>query len=101
MQRGLSEFYSELNYVGVSAATGEGFDEFFTDCVERQVEEYNTTYLEYLELQKTVVQKKREELIDERMKIFEDQRVVAGEPPKTSSSSSGSSSSSSGSSFNG
>ena len=49
----------------MSDSKQQGFEEFFMDCVENQVEEYNTVYLEYLELQRTVVVKKRQDLIDE------------------------------------
>lgn len=39
----LDEFYSQLDVVGVSAYTGEGFDEFM-DAVDNKVDEYNEYY---------------------------------------------------------
>lgn len=39
----LEEFYSQLDVVGVSSYTGEGFDEFL-DAVDNKVEEYNDYY---------------------------------------------------------
>lgn len=40
----LEEFYSQLDVVGCSAFTGEGFDDFM-DAVDKKVEEYNEYYL--------------------------------------------------------
>lgn len=40
----LDEFYNHLHKVGVSAATGEGVDEFW-DVVQQATEEYETGYL--------------------------------------------------------
>lgn len=40
----LDEFYNHLHKVGVSAATGEGVDEFW-DVVQQAAEEYETGYL--------------------------------------------------------
>ncbi|KAM9919576.1 hypothetical protein OXX59_007836 [Metschnikowia pulcherrima] len=40
----LEEFYSQLDVVGCSAYTGEGFDEFM-DAVDKKVDEYNEFYL--------------------------------------------------------
>ncbi|ODQ81839.1 hypothetical protein BABINDRAFT_6482 [Babjeviella inositovora NRRL Y-12698] len=39
----LEEFYSQLDVVGVSAYTGDGFDEFL-DAVDHKVDEYNEFY---------------------------------------------------------
>ena len=39
----LEEFYSNLDVVGVSSYTGNGFDEFM-DAVDNKVEEYNEFY---------------------------------------------------------
>lgn len=39
----LEEFYSQLDMVGVSSFTGEGFDEFLTS-VDKKVEEYESYY---------------------------------------------------------
>lgn len=39
----LEEFYSQLDVVGVSSYTGEGFDEFL-DAVDNKVDEYNKYY---------------------------------------------------------
>lgn len=39
----LEEFYSQLDVVGVSSFTGEGFDEFL-DAVDNKVEEYDKFY---------------------------------------------------------
>lgn len=39
----LEEFYNHLDVVGVSAYTGEGFDDFL-DAIDNKVEEYNRDY---------------------------------------------------------
>ena len=55
----LDEFYANLNSVGVSAATGEGLDEFF-EAVEAAKSEYYETY--YPELQA-----KRKKAVEEEL----------------------------------
>jgi GTPase SAR1 family protein len=52
----LNEFYSTLQSVGVSAATGEGMDDFFV-AVDRAVEEYTTEYLPEIESRKEELRK--------------------------------------------
>ncbi|KAK6201605.1 uncharacterized protein RJT21DRAFT_120665 [Scheffersomyces amazonensis] len=52
----LEEFYSQLDVVGVSAYTGEGFDEFL-DAIDNKVEEYN----EYYKAERDRILKKKEE----------------------------------------
>ena len=52
----LDEFYSQLDVVGVSAYTGEGFDEFM-DAVDSKVDEYN----EYYKAERDRILKQKEE----------------------------------------
>lgn len=52
----LEEFYSQLDVVGVSAYTGEGFDEFL-DAVDNKVDEYN----EYYKSERERILKQKEE----------------------------------------
>lgn len=54
----LEEFYSQLQVVGTSAYTGEGFDEFM-DMVDTKVEEYNEYYL--AERERVLKQKEEDE----------------------------------------
>lgn len=52
----LEEFYSQLDVVGVSAYTGDGFDEFM-DAVDNKVDEYN----EYYRAERERILKEKEE----------------------------------------
>ncbi|KAK6465935.1 hypothetical protein DFJ63DRAFT_282619 [Scheffersomyces coipomensis] len=52
----LEEFYSQLDVVGVSAYTGEGFDEFL-DAVDNKVDEFN----EYYKAERERILKKKED----------------------------------------
>lgn len=52
----LEEFYSQLDVVGVSSYTGEGFDEFL-NAVDNKVEEYN----EYYKAERERILKEKEE----------------------------------------
>lgn len=52
----LEEFYSNLDVVGCSAFSGEGFDEFL-DAVDNKVEEYN----EYYKAERERILKQKEE----------------------------------------
>ncbi|ABN67286.2 predicted protein [Scheffersomyces stipitis CBS 6054] len=52
----LEEFYSQLDVVGVSSYTGEGFDEFLS-AVDNKVDEYN----EYYKAERDRILKKKEE----------------------------------------
>lgn len=52
----LEEFYSNLDVVGVSSYTGQGFDEFM-DAVDNKVDEYN----EYYKAERERILKKKEE----------------------------------------
>lgn len=52
----LEEFYSQLDVVGVSAYTGDGFDEFM-DAVDNKVDEYN----EYYRAERDRILKEKEE----------------------------------------
>ena len=45
----LEEFYSQLDVVGVSSYTGEGFDEFLS-AVDNKVDEYNEYYLSLIHI---------------------------------------------------
>lgn len=59
----LEEFYSQLDIVGVSSFTGEGFDEFL-DAVDNKVTEYNEYYMaerERILKEKAEKEKKRKE----------------------------------------
>ena len=47
----LNEFYSTLNSVGISAATGEGMDGFF-DALDSAVETYSSEYLPEIQARK-------------------------------------------------
>jgi hypothetical protein len=49
----LEEFYTSLRHVGISAATGEGMDEFFT-AVQACADEYDSTYKPELDKRKKV-----------------------------------------------
>lgn len=52
----LEEFYSQLDVVGVSAYTGDGFDDFM-DAVDNKVDEYN----EYYRAERERILKEKEE----------------------------------------
>lgn len=52
----LEEFYSNLDVVGVSSYTGQGFDEFM-DAVDNKVDEYN----EFYKAERERILKKKEE----------------------------------------
>ncbi|SCU86794.1 LAFA_0E03092g1_1 [Lachancea sp. 'fantastica'] len=52
----LEEFYSQLDIVGVSSFTGDGFDEFLTS-VDKKVDEYET----YYKAEREAILKRKEE----------------------------------------
>ena len=76
----LDEFYSTLTHVGVSAATGEGVDEFWVG-VEKAAREFETGYLEDLkgkmeeqEVKKRVVHRESMRRLNRDLKQQQQQR---------------------------
>lgn len=55
----LEEFYSQLDVVGVSSFTGDGFDEFM-QCVDKKVDEYDQYYKQEREKALNLKKKKEE-----------------------------------------
>lgn len=80
----LEEFYNHLDVVGVSASTGEGFDEYL-ECLERKRTEYWNDYRPELEAMKEQRDKAKEEAkkdqFDKLMKDINDDKK-----PKTKTS---------------
>lgn len=67
----LDEFYAHLSFVGVSAMTGQGVDEFF-EAVKEKADEFNRDYLPELERRRDQREdqkkKQREKELDKMMK---------------------------------
>ncbi|CUS21355.1 LAQU0S03e00672g1_1 [Lachancea quebecensis] len=63
----LEEFYSQLDMVGVSSYTGEGFDEFLT-AVDKKVDEYESYYKAERE---RILKQKEEEQKTKKQKSLE------------------------------
>jgi len=70
MSRSLEEFYCNINNCGISAISGDGFNNFEV-CVENAVEEYYKDYCSFLQSQKVLMEARREKVIQERLAQFE------------------------------
>lgn len=66
----LDEFYSNLQSVGVSAATGQGINDFLA-ALESAKREYYEIYKPEIEARKEAIKQKEEELRKQSMKQFE------------------------------
>merc|ERR1711911_485594 len=76
----LDESYKDLRSVGVSAVTGEGFDDFLT-AVDTAVLEYENDYLPELERLRDLRQKAKQEEKSRQKKEFDEEfRAERTEP---------------------
>jgi putative protein kinase ArgK-like GTPase of G3E family len=71
----LEEFYHNLKSVGVSAATGEGMDDFFT-VVNQAAKEYETDYLpDLLNRIKKQEEKRKQEQQESLTRVMQDMDI--------------------------
>lgn len=71
----MEEFYGNMRTVGVSAANGNGFDEFMT-VLEDAKKEFIEEYIPYLRTQAEKLEEKRQKFVEERQKEFSKQFAV-------------------------
>ena len=63
----MEEFYRQLRTSGVSSLTGDGM-ELFQSCVDEAVKEYHEAYVPYLERQRELYAKRKEEMAEKQLK---------------------------------
>jgi GTPase SAR1 family protein len=81
----LEEFYNNLTSVGVSAATGEGMEQFF-EAIDKAAKQYEQEYLpDLLERIKQQQQKKEHTQEENLTRVMQDMDISAdmGEPQPT------------------
>jgi len=70
MSLAMEEFYSKLRHSGVSALTGEGCQDFM-EKIKDAAQEFQESYVPFLESQRTAIKEKRERIIEEQIRTFE------------------------------
>lgn len=63
----MEEFYRQLRTSGVSSLTGDGMDSFQL-CIDDSVREYHEAYLPYLNRQRELFAKRKEEMAEKQLK---------------------------------